>query len=655
MNSTEHRRTVAIACQGGGSHTAFTAGVLDGLLEAGADDDGVEFEVVELTGTSGGAICAFVTWFGLASVPENGPERARRLLARVWDDIAAADPADALVNAVGVGAVRAQSMGVPAPGVSPYDSPASEWGRGVLRSVLEDAVPPEDLDAVVGRTDPPVPRLEIGAVDVQRGSFKTFTERDVSHDAVLASAAVPPLFRAAPVTGPDGTTRYYWDGLFSQNPPLGDVFRTGEGRAEGADELWVVQINPRRDDDLPRTLEAIGDRRNELGGNLSVNQELRVIRQLNQWAAEGHLDEVYDPFDVKTIDLDERAVSPGRTLDYATKLDRSPKFLARLWDHGRDRAERFLAVERDRRRVREAVTETWAGAPETVPEDWFVETFEARLPSALTELAAYLGGRPEVDRTDLTREEYVDFARSVRAPVSDLEFDIEETVAERGAVAVRWRGTGTHTETILGVDPTGEELTLSGVSIYHLDDGRLTGSWVLTEGWSLLRQLDAVDPEVPLGTTDRVTATPIVTQLSAPAENEGLARAEVEAVWNAGRREVLDRVFADDCVLHLDDETDLRGREAYWAFVRRYREAFPDLDLTIEETVSEGDKLVMRATLRGTHEGPFLTVDPTGERVEVSRMVVHHVDDGRVTETGIVEDTVRLLHQLGVGPDAVTG
>ena len=69
-------------------------------------------------------------------------------------------------------------------------------------------------------------------MDVQRGSFRSFTERDVSHEAVLASAAVPNLFQAAPVTEPDGTTRYYWDGLFSQNPPLGNLFRRAPSLAK---------------------------------------------------------------------------------------------------------------------------------------------------------------------------------------------------------------------------------------------------------------------------------------------------------------------------------------------------------------------------------------------------------------------------------------
>ncbi|MFC7047429.1 ester cyclase, partial [Halobacteriaceae archaeon GCM10025711] len=105
---------------------------------------------------------------------------------------------------------------------------------------------------------------------------------------------------------------------------------------------------------------------------------------------------------------------------------------------------------------------------------------------------------------------------------------------------------------------------------------------------------------------------------------------------------------------HLDGANDLHGRDAYWSFVQRYRDAFPDLELTVEDTVSEGDKIVLRVTLRGTHEGPVLDVDPTGRRIDVARMVIHHVDDGRIVETGMVEDTVRLLHQLGAPATSIT-
>ena len=637
---------VAIACQGGGSHTAFTAGVLDRLLA----EQAVDFEVVGLSGTSGGAICAFTAWYGIVSEEgRDGHEEARRLLAQVWADMAARDVVDRALNDWGLGAARAHGAGVPLPLFSPYDTPGSDWGRRVLRSTLEAAVNPDALAALVDEHQDPLPRLDVGAVDVQRGTFRTFDERTVSHDAVLASAAVPTLFQAAPVTLPDGTTRWYWDGLFSQNPPLGNLFRRAEERLDRAEELWIIQINPQREMDIPRDLDSIGNRRNELGGNLSVNQELGFIRRINEWAASGALAAGYDPIEVKTISLEESAVSPGRGLDYATKLDRSERFLDRLWNHGREQAERFLRNERNRRRVHEVLEASWTRDPAAIGE-WAVPTFEAQIPTSLATLREGPDAEGMGGSTTLGRDEVVAFGQAFRRTITDLRYSVEELLAEGDAVATRWRATGTHSGELLGVEATGEPVTLSGMRIDHLEDGRFADTWLLFEEWNLLRQLEDAETPTSISTMGRVTPTPVVTQLSAPAENEALARALVTEVWNEGRRDSLDRLLGDDFVLYLANASDVTGPEAYWAFVQQYRRAFPDLALTIEDAVSEGDKIAIRLTLRGTHEGTVLGVEPTGTRVDVDRMVIHHVDDGRIIETGVVEDTLGLLEQLGSQP-----
>ena len=641
------RPTVAIACQGGGSHTVFTAGVLDRLLE----EDNLKYDIVGLSGTSGGAICAFATWFGLASSSDDqGRNTARRLLTQIWGDIEASDPFDAMANVMGLALVRAQGMGVPMPAFSPYDTPTADWGRETLRTTLEAAVDPDTLEEIVDRTEPLPPRLDIGAVDVQRGTFKTFTERDVTIDAVLASAAVPNLFQAAPVTQSDGSTRWYWDGLFSQNPPLGNLFGGREDRLERADELWVIQINPQREYEIPTDLEGIADRRNELGGNLSVNKELGFIRLLNQWHASGQLGDVYRPIEVKTINLDESIAAPGKPLDYATKLDRSSRFLDLLWDHGREQATRFLATERDRRHVTRTVESTWANARGTAVDEWALPGYEAHFPTSLVSLRNSLRDEPAERATKLDFEEVLEFRALLGQAIPDLTIRTEEVVAQPNAVATRWKGTGTHSGPLLGIEPTEEAITLSGMRIDHLRDGRLAESWLLLEQWSLLRQLGIAETPSPVSTTRRVTATPVVTQLSAPAENEELARMLVTEVWNNGNRERLDSVLGDNEIMYLDSRNDLVGPEAYWEFVANYREAFPDLTLTIEDVVSEGDKIVLRTRLQGTHEGSVFGVSATGNHVDVTRMVIHHIHDGRIVETGMVEDTVGLLQQSGADP-----
>jgi NTE family protein len=132
----------------------------------------------------------------------------------------------------------------------------------------------------------------------------------------------------------------YWDGLFSQNPPIREL------TDYCPDELWVVQVNPPTCAEVPTTLDAIRDRRNELAGNLSLEQELRFVEKINDLLAKGALaGGKYRPIGVHRIVL-------RRDLGYASKFDRAPAFLADLMTHGEAEAEQFL---RERRRGRQGV------------------------------------------------------------------------------------------------------------------------------------------------------------------------------------------------------------------------------------------------------------------------------------------------------------
>lgn len=306
-------RTVAIACQGGGSHTAFTGGVLHRLL---ADED---HRVVGLSGTSGGAVCALLAWYGLLT---GGAAEAGRLLERFWEDNAATTLGDKAANAWLVGLARLEGR-VTLPTVSPYAYPG--FAGAAFTDLLTRHV---DVDRLARLQESPPedqPLLLVGAVDVRSGDIKAFSSRrrEITVNAVLASAAVPLLFRAVEERG-----RLYWDGLFSQNPPVREL------PDAGPEEIWVVRVNPRARATEPKTVGDIADRRNELAGNLSLEQELFFIRKVNEWA-----DRLGDPY--RRIEI--REVTLDLDLDLPSKLDRRPAFLRRLFDAGREEAEEFLA------------------------------------------------------------------------------------------------------------------------------------------------------------------------------------------------------------------------------------------------------------------------------------------------------------------------
>jgi NTE family protein len=318
------RTRVAIACQGGGSHTAFTAGVLKRLLGA---DELNGYEVVGLSGTSGGAVCALLAWSALL---DGDPAAAGKLLEDFWADNSATTPLEQLVNAWVLWAARLENL-VVLPAVSPYDTPTSLTTLAEFRRMLERRV---DFGRFAA-TDDSAPMLLVGAVDVLSGEFKAFnSHRDaITADMILASAAIPTLFRAIQVEG--GT---YWDGLFSQNPPVRELVDTRP------DELWVIQINPRRWDGEPQTMVEIADRRNELSGNLSLHQELGFIEKVDQLLAEGRLadDGRYKQIVVRVIELARPRLS--RSLGTASKLNRDPAFIADLIAHGEVRAAEFVAA-----------------------------------------------------------------------------------------------------------------------------------------------------------------------------------------------------------------------------------------------------------------------------------------------------------------------
>jgi NTE family protein len=312
--SQKKKTRVAIACQGGGSHTAFTAGVLQGLLGNLPDD----VDVVALSGTSGGAICAALAWEGLL---RNDRPLAIRKLQEFWDATAATDPWDAILNQIMIGIQSLRDLMV-LPEVSPYQLPS--MGADRFRESLNRYFDFEELRGLARR--PGAPTLQIGAVEVLSGHFELFTGEELCVECLLASAAIPELFRAVSVPG----RGVYWDGLFSQNPPIHDL------AYHHIDELWLIQINPSTCARIPTNNHEILDRRNSLAGNLSMEQELGFIETFNRVIERGA---IKDP-SLRQIRISR--ISLDRNLPSRSKLDRRPELLANLQQYGQTKSRRFL-------------------------------------------------------------------------------------------------------------------------------------------------------------------------------------------------------------------------------------------------------------------------------------------------------------------------
>ena len=264
-----------LALQGGGSHGAFTWGVLDALLEDGRV--GIE----GLSGTSAGAVNAVALAGGWARAEAQGRDPrdgAREKLAGIWHRVSALGS---------LGTLQRQFMrmlwgGLPAelsPGnlisnawrtfLSPYQS--NPLDINPLRDMLEEEI---DFPAIAAHREL---KVFVSATHVRTGKAVVFTGRQLDARAVLASACLPMLFQAVEIDG-EG----YWDGGYSVNPALSPLI----SHCRSAD-LMLVQINPLRREHTPRTSAEILDRVNELTFNASLLTQMRAIDFVNRLVADG--------------------------------------------------------------------------------------------------------------------------------------------------------------------------------------------------------------------------------------------------------------------------------------------------------------------------------------------------------------------------------
>jgi len=113
--------------------------------------------------------------------------------------------------------------------------------------------------------------------------------------------------------------------------------------------------------------------------------------------------------------------------------------------------------------------------------------------------------------------------------------------------------------------------------------------------------------------------------------------------------DALAEVYAEDIVLHEPDE-DVRGVEGLKQFVTMIRSAIPDLRITLEEDIAEGDKVVSRWRAQGTHQGELMGIAPTSNQVMITGITIHRIEDGKIVEEWENWDALGLMQQIGAVP-----
>jgi NTE family protein len=321
-----NRKRLKLALQGGGSHGAFTWGVLDRLLA----DDRIEIEA--LVGTSAGAMNAAVLTDGLIA---GGAAEARARLDRFWE---------------GVGEMAAFSPIQPTPIDQMFSagnmdfSPLWRFADVMMRQFSPYELNPtnihplrEHLEAVVDFArlrSAAGPALFVCATNVLTGRLRVFERAEMSASAVLASACVPLLHHAVEVEG-----QHYWDGGYCGNPPIFPLIYMG-----GTPDILIVQLNPINIPEVPRDIRAIVDRMNTLAFNSSLMREMRMIRFVTDLIDQGQLPQgKHLRCFIHSIDAEEELA----LLNASSKMNASIGFLRHLRGLGVARAEAFLDAHFD--------------------------------------------------------------------------------------------------------------------------------------------------------------------------------------------------------------------------------------------------------------------------------------------------------------------
>jgi NTE family protein len=294
---------IALALQGGGSHGAFTWGVVDRLLEDGQRIDAI-------CGVSSGAMIGVMLTQGLV---KDGPAGARAAMRRLWQRVAdghALSPLQAaplerwlsggwdLSNSMlWQGMEMAMRMFSPAQ-MNPF-------GHNPLRALLQDLVDPGLL------SDPRAPRLTVAATDVVTGQAAFFDNAAIDVDVLCASACLPFVFPAVEIDG-----RAYWDGGYAGNPPLAPLLRP-----DPPAELILVRAQAAHRPGVPSTPTEITNRLNEIACQNVLNAELAAL-----------------PASVKlrTYDADDALLH----LPISSKMNGEAAFLRELFEGGRRAVEK---------------------------------------------------------------------------------------------------------------------------------------------------------------------------------------------------------------------------------------------------------------------------------------------------------------------------
>jgi steroid delta-isomerase-like uncharacterized protein len=239
-----------------------------------------------------------------------------------------------------------------------------------------------------------------------------------------------------------------------------------------------------------------------------------------------------------------------------------------------------------------------------------------------------------------------------RTAFPDIQFAVEDQVAEGEMVAARWTATGTHSGELMGptpIPPTGNQVVGTGITVVRISNGKYTELWNSWDALGLMQQLGVM----PATYTDPTWGAPseVAGDPGDPATNTATVLYFAHKFWNEHDVAAMDNTHSPDIIAH---DPAIPGHPSPYNMYKHvcllYLAAFPDFTVTTHSIIAEGDKVAVRWTVNGTHLGELMGIPPTGRPVEFTGATIHRIADGKIVENWWAYDALGMMQQITAPP-----
>ncbi len=236
--------------------------------------------------------------------------------------------------------------------------------------------------------------------------------------------------------------------------------------------------------------------------------------------------------------------------------------------------------------------------------------------------------------------EFKKLVTMLRGAFPDLKFTIEHLLGEGDTVVGHWTARGTHTGTALktlrgDIPAQGKPFVIDGMSWLRFKDGKFVEARINEDTLGLLQQIGAIPgPPRP--------------EPSSTEANKAMVRRYFDELMSQGKLGVIDEIIGERFSFHIPTLPEpILGRDGMRAFVTGLRTGFPDIQFMVERLAGEGNRAAARWFIQGTHNGPFLGMPPTGNKVKDQGLDIFIFSGGKIAEIWVNENDLGLMKQLG--------